>query len=67
MFLAGLGGSGGGAEGADGVGFGIVDVEDGQEPGELKDVVEFFAEVRQMHFRALTSRAYVQRHQHAES
>src|SRR5579863_7755664 len=62
-----LGGGGGGAEGADGVGFGVVDAEDGQQPGELQDVVEFFAEIRQMHFGALAARTDVQRYQHAET
>ncbi len=60
VYACGLGGGGGGAEGADGVGFGVVDVEDGQQPCELQDVMEFFAEIRQMHFGALTSRAHVQ-------
>jgi hypothetical protein len=62
-----LRGGGAGAEGENGVGFGVIDVEDGEEPGELQDVVELFAEIRQMHFGALTARADVQRYEHAQA
>ena len=61
------GGGGAGAEGADGVGFSVIDAEDGEEPGELQYVVELFAKIREMHFGALTSRADVQGYQHAQA
>lgn len=47
------------SEAADGVGFGVVDAENGQQPGQLQHVVELVAQIGQVQGGALLVRADV--------